>query len=142
MSFFNILKFLGSEYKKLHTHRYILKSKHFLEVILIQLTKFVKLSLIFNNASKNTALKKVNFLLHHFSGKYDFFRIRRYHKLKSIIMARKLEGDPEENSVKKPSISKTEKQLVCRAKTTVYFLRLYNLAHRLSKRSNSENVNT
>ena len=53
-------------------------------------------------ASKNIASKKVNFLLHHFSGKYDFFRIRRQHKLKSIIMVRKSEGDPEENSVRKP----------------------------------------
>ena len=32
----------------------------------------------------------------------NFFSIRRYHKLKSIIRVRKLGGDPEENSVKKP----------------------------------------
>ena len=32
----------------------------------------------------------------------NFFSIRRYHKLKSIIRVRKLGGNPEENSVKKP----------------------------------------
>lgn len=66
----------------------------------------------------------------------NFFSIRRYHKLKFIIRVRKLGGDPEENSVKKPKgevFKKTEKQLAGRAKTTVYFLRLYNLAQRLSK---------
>ena len=74
----------------------------------------------------------------------NFLSIRRYHKLKSIIRVRKL-GDPEENSVKKPKekslfffflgevFKKTEKQPAGRAKTTIYFLRLYNLAQRLSK---------